>query len=431
MSSSRIVEVHAWEALDSRGRPTVACAIRLRDGSQGRVIVPSGMSTGTHEAVELRDGDSRYGGQGVRQAVRNVMTVLGPAVTGLDAADRPAVDAVLERLDGERALSALGANAALAISLAVTVAGADSSGLPLWRTLSPSSSPLLPLPMVNILSGGAHAGGAIDIQDVLAIPVGAGSFAEAIEWTWAVRTQVQEELRQRGLVSHLVADEGGLAAYLGSDERAIALVCEGIVAAGLRPAADVAIGVDIAASQFHGPDGYRLSCEDRTLDETGLITEIVGWCDRYPIASIEDPLAEDDWSAWQVLSDHLRGRCQVLGDDLFATQSDRLRRGITDAIGNAVLIKLNQAGTVSRAERVVREAQAACYATVLSARSGDSEDSWLADLAVGWRAGQIKVGSVTRSERTAKWNRLLEIESRAQGTAEFAGAGALAGHSVS
>jgi enolase len=427
MRETAIAAVQAWEALDSRGRPTVACAVTLRDRAEGRIVVPSGMSTGSHEAVELRDGDTRYGGQGVRRAVSNVMTVLGPAVVGLDAMDRSTVDAVLEQADGEPDLSALGANAVLAVSVAVTVAAANSNRTPLWRMLSTAGPPLLPLPMINILSGGAHAGRTIDIQDILAIPLGAGSFAEALEWAWSVRSQAERELRRRALPWYLVADEGGLAARLGSNERALALVSDSIAATGLRPGIDVAIGVDVAASQFHGPGGYRLACEGRALDAAGLIAEIVGWCDRYPIASVEDPLAEDDWTAWQLLHERLAGRCQVLGDDLFATQLDRLRRGVADSLANAVLIKPNQAGTITRAERVLREAQASGYATVVSARSGDTEDSWLADLAVGWRSGQIKVGSTTRAERTAKWNRLLEIESRSQGTAEYAGASMVAG----
>lgn len=425
MTDTVISEVRAWEALDSRGRPTVGCAVVLADGAEGRVIVPSGMSTGSHEATEVRDRGTRYGGLGVRDAVRNVAAVLGPAVAGLDAADRPAVDEVLEQLDGDPALGRLGGNAALAVSLAVTVAAARSRRVPLWRMLSGDGPPLLPLPMINILSGGAHAGGpsagAVDIQDVLAIPVGAAGFAQAIEWCWPVRQQAETILRGRGLPAHLVADEGGLAAILRSNEEAIALVADAIAAAGLRPGDDVAIGVDVAANQFHGPDGYRLACEGRTLDPASLSAEVIRWCDRYPVVSVEDPLAEDDWPAWQQLSTELAGRCQVLGDDLFATQLDRLRRGIQAGVGNAVLVKPNQAGTVTRAERVLREAQAHGYATVVSARSGDTEDYWLADLAVGWRAGQIKVGSLTRSERTAKWNRLLEIESRCEGRARFAG----------
>ena len=422
MTATTVAAVHAWEALDSRGRPTVACAVTLRGGGTGRAVVPSGASTGGHEAVELRDGGDRYGGKGVRRAVANVAAVLAPAVVGRDADDRPAVDAVLEATDPDPLLGTVGANAVLAVSLAVTLAAADQTREPLWRRLG-GPDPLIPLPMVNVVSGGAHAGGLLDIQDVLVVPVGATSFAEAIEWAARVRAATAAVLDARGAGSPLVADEGGLAAALDGNEAALALVTEGIERAGL--AGRVALAVDIAANQLRDGDAYRLRREGRTLDPAAWADLLDVWCGRYPVVSIEDALAEDDWAGWRAVTDRWGAARQVLGDDLFATGADRLRRGIDGGVANAVLVKPNQAGTVTRAERVVATAHAAGYATVVSARSGDTEDTWLADLAVGWRAGQIKVGSTTRSERTAKWNRLLEIESLAGGAARFAGASTL------
>lgn len=423
---SAIDSVFAWEALDSRGRPTVACEVSLADGARGRAVAPSGASTGGHEAVELRDGGERYEGKGVLGAVANANGALAQAVIGLDARDRPAVDAALEATDGDPALSNLGANAALAISLATTIAAAQSQGVELWQALDGGDEPLIPMPMVNIVSGGAHAAGALDIQDVLAVPLGAASFAEAIEWIARVRAGTASALTDRGGSPALVADEGGLAGALGSNEAALELVVEGIVRAGLAPGDDVSLAVDLAANQLFAAGGYRLEVEDRVLDPAGWTDVVARWCADYPVCSLEDVFAEDEWESWRAAAELAQGR-QMLGDDLFATNSQRLARGISDGVANAVLVKVNQAGTVTRAERVVTEAHAAGYATVVSARSGDTEDYWLADLAIGWRAGQIKVGSTMRSERTAKWNRVLEIEARAGAKARFAGRDALPG----
>jgi enolase len=426
MTGTEVAEVLAWEALDSRGRPTVGCRARLSGGAEGRAIVPSGASTGSHEALELRDGGARFGGAGVQRAVRNLNEVLAPAIVGMDAVDRPHIDAVMEALDGTAGLGRLGANAVLALSLAVTVAGAEGLGRPLWQVLDGGEVPLLPLPMVNIVSGGAHAGGALDVQDVLAVPVGAASFAQAIEWTWRVRAAAAELLEARGGSPALVADEGGLAGRLGTNEAALALVTAAIARAGFAPGGQVALAVDVAANQIYDGGYYQLRVEGRTFSSREWLKELSGWCERYPIVSLEDVLAEDDWAAWQDAGAWLGHGRQLLGDDLFATQLERLRRGIGSGVANAVLVKPNQAGTVTRAENVLRAAQAAGYATVVSARSGDTEDNWLADLAVGWRSGQVKVGSTTRSERTAKWNRLLEIEATAGDRARFAGRGSLA-----
>ena len=421
----RIEHVHAWEALDSRGVPTVACAIVLAGGADGVATVPSGASTGTHEAHERRDGGSRYAGNGVQNAVAAVNGEIADALQGLDPEDQEALDGKLRELDGTPTLERLGANAVLAASVACAVAAAAGRGLPLWRALEPDHPPLLPLPMVNIVSGGAHAGGLVDVQDVLVVPIGASTFAEAIEWSVRVRTATANVLRERGHNSALVADEGGLAAPLASNREAVEIVTAGIERSGLIPGEEAMIAIDIAATQLADGDGYRLACEDRSLSATELVAELRSWCNEFPIVSIEDALGEDDIDGWRVASERLAG-IQLLGDDLFATSHDRLEAGIANDIANAVLVKPNQVGTLSEARRVVEIADAAGYGTVLSARSGETEDAWLADLAIGWRTGQLKVGSTMRSERTAKWNRLLRIETE-EPDATFAGSTVLEG----
>ena len=426
MSDTTITGLHAWEALDSRGKPTVGCEVRLDGGATGRATVPSGASTGRHEARELRDGDARYGGNGVRRAVANVTGEITEAVRGLDGTDQAALDRTLRDLDGTADLGRLGANAVLAVSVATAVAGAAARGLPLHEAVADEgTAPLLPLPMVNIISGGAHSGRSIDVQDFLAVPVGAGSFAEAIEWASRVRAGTAEELVSRGLPVALVADEGGLGPLLPTNRSALDVLVAGIERAGLRPGDDVGIAIDVAATQFVRDHGcYVLATEDRELASEDLVAELAAWCAAYPIVSLEDALAEDDWAGWATATRRLTGR-QLLGDDLFVTNPDRLRRGIDEGVANAVLVKPNQIGTLDTARTVVRTAHAHGYATVLSARSGETEDDWLADLAVGWRTGQIKVGSTTRSERTAKWNRLLRLETELGDRAEYAGRAAL------
>lgn len=427
MSDTAVESILAWEALDSRGTPTVACEVRLAGGASGTATVPSGASTGAHEVRELRDGGDRYAGRGVAHAVANANDVLGPGVAGLDATDQDAVDAALRTLDGTPELSRLGANAVLAVSIATALAAASASGRPLWRTLAGDEPPLLPLPMVNVISGGAHARGAgVDVQDFLVVPVGAGSFAEAIEWCWRVRRAAETIASERGYAASLVADEGGLGLSLSSNRAGLELLGEAIERAGLAPGDEAAIAVDVAATQLWTGEAYRLATEGRLLDAGGVLDELESWCDSFPVVSLEDPLAEDDWDGWSEASRRL-GRVQLLGDDLFVTQLARLERGIEGGIANAVLVKPNQCGTLSDALATVRRAQGAGYATVVSARSGETEDAWLADLCVGWSAGQIKVGSTTRSERTAKWNRLLRIEAEAGAAARFAGRTALAG----
>ena len=427
MSTTTISSVFAWEALDSRGTPTVACEVRLEAGGRGVAIVPSGASTGRHEALELRDGGTRYGGKGVLRAVANVNGELASVVRGLDAGDQDGLDAALRSADGTTTLHRSGANAVLSISVAAALAGADGEGVPLYRhLLRPGDEPLIPLPMVNVISGGAHAGGAIDVQDFLVVPCGAASFAEAIEWAARVRGATATLVAERGLPASLVADEGGLGPALPSNRDALELLARGIERAGLRAGDEAAIAIDVAASQLVAEGGYRLAREGRTLEAADLVAELLHWCGTYPIVSIEDPLGEDDWSGWGEAARRL-GHVQLIGDDLFVTDLERLERGIRERAANSILVKPNQTGTLSSARRVTRRAAEAGFATVVSARSGETEDAWLADLAVGWRAGQIKVGSTTRSERTAKWNRLLRIEAELDGAAAFAGRAALGG----
>ncbi|MFF6983483.1 phosphopyruvate hydratase [Streptomyces sp. NPDC008343] len=408
--SGILTDLRAWQALDSRGRPTVAVAVRTDDGAVGRVIVPSGASTGRHEARELRDGGASYDGMAVLSAVTNVREKIAPVVLGRPASDQAGIDAALEAVDGTSDLGVLGANAVLAVSLATLCAAADHSGRELFEYLDSSRDILLPRPMFNIVSGGAHAGRQLDIQDVLAIPLRAESFAEALEIGTRVRAGTACAFEARNLPTSLVADEGGLAGPLGSNCVALELVHEGIERAGLQPGRDVGIALDVAATQLYRDGRYWLTCDGRDLSAQAMVAEIAGWLRRYDVVSVEDPLAEDDWEGWELATKVLGGRSQLIGDDLFVTNVTRLQRGVSQGIGNAVLVKPNQIGTVSRTADLMVAARQAGYATVVSARSGDTEDTWLADLAVGWRAGQIKVGSTTRSERTAKWNRLLEIE---------------------
>lgn len=426
MTPTRIVSVFAWEALDSRGTPTVACEIRLAGGARGCATAPAGASTGSKEARELRDGGERYGGKGVRRAVGHVLEVLGPGVVGLDAADQEALDAALRALDGTPDLRRLGANAVLAVSLAAALAAAEAESLPLYELLAAGARPLLPLPMVNVISGGAHAGSGVDFQDFLVVPVGAASFAEALEWAWRVRGATAELAAARGLPASLVADEGGLGPPLPSNRAALELLAAGIERAGLAPGEQAAIAVDVAASQLAEAGGYRLAAEGRQLDAGALLDELESWCRLYPVVSLEDPLGEEDWAGWAEATRRLGGSVQLVGDDLLVTSEERLRRAIESRVANALLVKPNQVGTLSAARVALERAQEAGYATIVSARSGDTEDAWLADLAVGWRAGQIKVGSLARSERTAKWNRLLRIEADLGVEAQFAGRAALA-----
>jgi enolase len=428
----------ARQVLDSRGRPTVEVEATTSAGVLGRAIVPSGASTGRHEALELRDTDDpRYGGLGVGRAVGNVTRELAPAVAGIDVDDQGALDARLIALDGTPNKSRLGANAVLGVSLAVAHAAAAARGEELfvhlnrlWRErlkisgLEPETfEPSLPLPMVNMISGGLHAGGNLDIQDVLVIPVGAGSYSEALEMTVAIYRSVGAVLRERGYESALVGDEGGYGPRLRDNEQAFEVVADAMLACGFEPGRDVSLAVDVASTHFYDParGTYRLrAASDQGLDSSGMIDLLSGWVERYPIVSIEDGLAEDDWDGWAALSTRLGKSVQILGDDLFATQVSRLRRGIDHRAGNAVLIKLNQVGTLTETLDALVCARSHGFRTVVSARSGETEDSTIADLAVATSAGQIKIGSVARSERLAKYNRLLRIEETLGAGARFA-----------
>jgi enolase len=413
-----ITRVDAWEALDSRGRPTVAARVVLSDGNDGKALVPSGASAGSHEAVELRDAETRYCGRGVRRAINNIRTALAPRVVGLEPID---VDRALRSADSSPTFATVGGNAVLAMSLAAARADAAMHGVSLARHLAGGADQLvLPMPMVNVLSGGAHAGAMIDVQDFLVIPVGATTFAQAIEWSGAVRDAATTLALARGhQQAVLVADEGGLGLPLASNRAALELLTDAIECAGFTPGSQVAIAIDVAATQLLVGGRYRLACENRDLTATQLVDEVAGWCDSFPLVSVEDLLAEDDWDGWREATAVLGDRVELIGDDLFVTQADRVQHGIDAGIANSVLVKVNQNGLVSGSRDVVELAHFAGYRTVVSARSGETEDSWLADLAVGWRARQIKVGSTQRGERTAKWNRLLELEATEDTT--FAG----------
>ena len=415
--SATIRRVHAREVLDSRGVPTVEVDVTLASGARGRAIVPSGASTGRHEALEFRDGNpARYQGKGVRHAVRHVNEVLGPAVVGVEATRQHEVDALLLDTDGTPNLRRLGGNAILGASLATAHAAAAGLGLPLYRYLGGSLARELPVPMVNILSGGLHARGIVDFQDFLLIPVGAQSFSDALVMVRNVYHAMGEILTDRG-ASTLVADEGGLAPAIATSETATAanegavrLLVQGIEKAGYRPGEDASIGLDVAATHFYSDGLYHLHAEDRILSSEEMVSLLAQWVDDYPIISIEDGLAEDDWDGWQALTASLGERVQLIGDDLFVTNVQRLQEGIERRAANAVLVKVNQVGTLTAAVASLRLARAHGYLAVVSARSGETEDATIADLAVGTNAGQIKIGSITRSERLAKYNQLLRIE---------------------
>ena len=414
--------LQAREVLDSRGRPTVEAEVTCAGGATGRASVPSGASTGRHEAHELRDGDPmRYRGLGCRQAVAHVREIIGPALLGLSVLDQTALDRRLCALDDTPDKSRLGANALLAVSLAVARAAAVCRGLPLWRSLDTDGRACLPLPMVNLISGGKHAGGNLDFQDFLFLPVGARSYTEALEWAVEVYRCLGDVLTEAGLEGYLVGDEGGYGPRLKSNEQAVEMCLAAIRQAGLREGTQAALALDVASSHFWRDGRYHLSVEGGlALEAVEMVELLRRWCDAYPILSIEDGLAEDDFDGWGLLTAALRHRVQLIGDDLFCTNPARLRQGIAAGLANAVLVKVNQIGTLSEALDVVRLARDAGYRAVISARSGETEDDFLADLAVATGAGQIKVGSIIRSERLAKYNRLLRIEEALGPTAPFA-----------
>ena len=421
-----IARVVGREVVDSRGNPTVEADVHLADGAMGRAAVPSGASTGEHEAAELRDGDgARYGGKGVLRAVAHVNGEIAGAVRGYSAADQRGLDAALTALDGTPNKSRLGANAILAVSMATARAAATSAGEPLFRHLGSGEPHLLPVPMLNILNGGAHANNTVDIQEFMVLPIGARSFSEGLR----IGVEVFHALRRRlSAAGHstAVGDEGGVAPDLGSNREALDLIMEAIVDAGYEPGRDVVLSLDCAASEFYDAEAgvYRLESagEAGAHDADGLVALYAGWVEAYPIVSIEDGLAEDDWDGWTALTACMGDRVQLVGDDLFVTNVERLRRGIDDGVGNAILIKLNQIGTVSETLDAIRMAVDADFGVVISHRSGETADTFIADLAVATGAGQIKTGSGCRSERVAKYNQLLRIEERLGPSAAYPGA---------
>jgi len=407
---TEIVEVKAREIIDSRGNPTVEVDVHLACGAMGRAAVPSGASTGTREALELRDKRSkRYGGKGVLTAVGNVMTRIAPQVLGLDAADQCALDRRMIDLDGTATKAKLGANAILGVSMAAARAAADAYGLPLYRYLGGLSARTLPIPMMNIINGGAHAANTLDFQEFMIIPFGAATFAHAVQMGAETFHCLKAILKKKGL-NTAVGDEGGFAPDLPSNEAAIGLVMDAIKGAGYRPGKDIGIGMDVAASEFYQDGRYVLKSEKKRLSTGQMIGLLEGLVERYPIISIEDGLAEGDWKGWKALTDRLGGSVQVVGDDIFVTNPAIFRKGIEQGIGNSILIKLNQIGTVSETLEAIELAKNAGYTTVISHRSGETEDSFIADLAVGVNSGQIKTGSMSRSDRIAKYNQLIRIE---------------------
>jgi enolase len=408
-----IAHLSALEILDSRGRPTIQVDATLSDGTQAAAQVPSGASTGSSEALELRDRDpARYRGLGVRNAVNNVSAILAPALKGLDSENQAALDGRMIEIDGTATKARLGANAILGVSCAVARAVANARGMPLWRYLSGPRRATLPVPMVNILSGGLHAGRNIEVQDFLAVPLGFETYAEALHAIVTVHAAAREVLESRGAALTGVADEGGWGPRLSSNEQALSVMVESIERAGFQPGKQMAIALDVASSHFYSQGRYVLSdCPD-PLSRDEMIDLLDKWSRRYPIVSIEDGLHEADWDGWPLLTERVGNRLQLIGDDFLTTNPERVRRAISTRAANAVLVKMNQIGTLTETFEVIDVARSAGWNAVISARSGETEDSFLADLAVASGAGQIKVGSITRSERLAKYNRLLEIEAR-------------------
>src|SRR5258708_1006490 len=417
-----ISQIRAREILDSRGNPTIEADVTLDNGIMGRAAVPSGASTGEHEAIELRDGDkSRYGGKGVLKAVQNVEDEIAPALHGHVITDQLGIDAQMLELDGTPNKAKLGANAMLAVSLACARAGAEQSKMPLYRYLGGPLARVMPVPMMNIINGGAHATNTVDFQEFMVVPVGAESFSEALRMGAEIFHALKKVLVTRKLATG-VGDEGGFAPDLRSDEEAITVILEAIEAAGYAPGKDVALALDCAASELFKNGSYTFKKSGAgTKSAEGMVELYAKWLEDYPIVSIEDGLAEDDWDGWKKLTTAIGDRCQLVGDDLFVTNTERLARGIESGVGNAILIKVNQIGTLSETLEAIEMARSAGYLSVISHRSGETEDTFIADLAVATGAGQIKTGSASRTDRVAKYNQLLRIEEGLGGAAEVPG----------
>ena len=421
MSQTSIAALNARRVWDSRGRPTVEAEVRLQGGAAGRAIVPAGASTGTREALELRDGGPAFGGLDVQRALAHVRGEIAAALLGCDAADQDGLDRCLIALDGTPTKSRLGANATLAVSMAAAHAAAAAAGLPLYRYLGGGQATLLPMPQIQIFGGGAHAGRRVDIQDFMVVCPGAADFAQALEWTAEVYRAAGQRMQRRGML-HGVADEGGWWPDFATNEQALETLLASIEDAGFVPGTQVAIALDVAASEFGRGGRYRLGLEQRELDADGMIEMLLGWADRYPICSIEDPLAEDDLQGFVRFTQAAGDRLQIVGDDLLVTDAALLRQAAKAGAANCILLKPNQRGTLSETLAAWREARAQGYAGIVSARSGETEDTTIVHLAIGWQVGQLKVGSFARSERMAKWNEALRIEEVLGGAARFAGA---------
>jgi enolase len=417
---SEIVDVHARAILDSRGNPTVEAEVVLDSGALGRAAAPSGASTGAGEALELRDGGERFGGKGVSRAVDNVNGILGPHLVGRDALDQRGIDAFMVELDDTDNKASLGANAILGVSLAVAKAAAEELDLPLYRYLGGPDAHILPVPLMNVINGGAHADNALDLQEFMLVPVGAASFSEALEWGTDVYRTLKKTLGEKNLDTG-VGDEGGFAPDLAGNSEALDLLVGAIEGAGYEPGADIALALDPATSELRDGDDYVLASEDRRLSSEDMIEMWAKWVEDYPVVSIEDAMAEDDWDGWASLTERLGGRVQLVGDDLFVTNTEVLERGIREGAANAILIKPNQIGSLTETLECVRVAQRAAFATVISHRSGETEDATISDLCVAVNAGQIKTGAPARGERTAKYNQLLRIEDGLGESARYPG----------
>jgi enolase len=416
-----IIDIIGREVLDSRGNPTVEVDVVLEDGSLGRAIVPSGASTGAHEAVELRDGDkSRFGGKGVLKAVEAVNGEIFDTLSGMDAEDQRRIDQAMIALDGTRNKSRLGANAVLGVSLAAAKAAAAARDLPLYRYVGGTQAHVLPVPMMNIVNGGAHADNPIDIQEFMIMPIGAANCREAIRMGSEIFHTLRKALSDAGHGTN-VGDEGGFAPNLRSADEALGFIMTSIERSGYKPGDDVVIALDCAATEFYKDGRYHLEGEGRALDSAGMARYLADLVSRYPVISIEDGMAEDDWTGWKLLTDLIGGRCQLVGDDLFVTNTERLARGIADGTANAILVKVNQIGTLTETLAAVEMAHRARYTAVMSHRSGETEDATIADLAVATNCGQIKTGSLSRSDRLAKYNQLIRIEEQLGDTAAYAG----------